>query len=49
MADAALQLEQRVEGNHRKGLQCRLLGSKGLADDALLDAMQACIGGQSCN
>ncbi|PZV36712.1 hypothetical protein B5V02_20305 [Mesorhizobium kowhaii] len=43
MADAALQLEQRVEGNCRKGLKFRLLSRKGLAD-ALRGAVQAGIG-----
>jgi len=35
MADATFELEQRVEGERRKGLQFRPLGSKGLRDDAL--------------
>ena len=44
MADAAFELEQRVEGEGRQGLQLELLGSKGLRDDALGGAVQPDIG-----
>jgi len=44
MADATFELEQRVEGERRKGLQFRPLGSKGLRDDALGGAVQPDVG-----
>ena len=51
MADAPLELEQRVEGEGRKALQFRLLGGKGFRDDPLGGAVQADIGdgGQPVN
>jgi hypothetical protein len=44
MADAALELEQRVEGKRRQLLQFGLLGSKSIRDDALGGAVQPDIG-----
>ena len=41
VADAALELQQRVEGDGRQRLQLRLLGSKGLRDDPLGRAVHA--------
>ena len=44
MADAALELEQRVEGEGRQGLQFGLLGGEGFRDDPLGGAVQPDIG-----
>ena len=44
MADAALELEQRIEGEGRQPLQFGLLGGKGFRDDPLGGAVQAHIG-----
>ena len=44
MADAPLELEQRVEGRCRQRLQLGLLGGEGLRDDPLRGAVQADVG-----